>query len=188
MKHCQYWWSITRALLKTPYWLYTRSTYYFTFRVPAIFLNCVKWLSFSSHFLGAHWWIGGQQRSQVWYWTGVQTGRIPAYGTDQSHWYYDPKYYRSDCMYMWTDGDDDISDDGLFNILGSCSSGLAQLHMWKETLNFIVKISSDNNDPVVWIYMQANWRMRRSLFLICSLNSLDDYNTRIWEIRPDQVI
>ena len=65
------------------------------------------------------WWIGGQRRSQVWYWTGVQTGRIPAYGTDQSHWYSDSKN-DDDCMFLWTDGDDDISDDGWYNF-GLCS-------------------------------------------------------------------
>ena len=71
---------------------------------------------------GIHWWyIGGQRRSQVWYWKGVQTGRIPAYGTDQSHWYRDPKTYGNDCMIMRTDLDDDVSNDGWFNWLCSDS-------------------------------------------------------------------
>ena len=75
------------------------------------------------HFLGEQWWIGGQRRSQVWYWTGVQTGKIPAYGTDQSHWYYDPKN-DYDCMFLWTGGDDDTSNDGWFNNNGAGCSGM----------------------------------------------------------------
>ena len=177
MKRCQYWWSITRALLKRPYWLYTRSTY-FTFSVPATFLNCVKWPSFSSHFIGSHWWIGGERRSQVWYWTGVQTGVIPAYGTDQSHWYFDPKTHINECMLLWTDGNDDISNDGWFNTL-SCSSGLNyicekkhQISLWKFHLIIISHLFE----------YTCNWKNWKTIYRRLQ------YYTRFSEIRLYQLI
>ena len=70
------------------------------------------------------WWIGGHCKSGVWLWYGILTGKIPDKSPGDTHWYFDPNKSKNDCAYMWTDGNDDISDDGWFSNYNACDAEL----------------------------------------------------------------
>lgn len=51
------------------------------------------------------WWIGGQKKSDVWYWVGIQTGPVPENKSPNSDWQNaHNESTESTCMYYRTGG------------------------------------------------------------------------------------